>query len=217
VAGRLTPAGSPYEVKAGSVIPCTLIRGINSDLPGDTLCHVRQNVFDTVTGDYLLIPQGTRAIGEYDSATNFGISRVLTVWHRLVFPNGKSIALEGMPGVDLSGYAGYKDRVNQHWGKLTASVILSTIFSAAPVIAAGDVENYQATVDQEIARNVGANINQAGQQIVERSLSVKPTIEIRPGFAVNIFVQKDLPLEPYESTIRGELSLGTHHPTNEGG
>ncbi len=122
-----------------------------------------------------------------------------------------------MPGVDLSGNAGYKDRLNQHWGKLTASVILSTIFSAAPVIAAGDTDKFQSTVSQDIARNVGASINQAGQQIVQRSLSVKPTIEIRPGFAVNIFVQKDLPLEPYESTTGRELSLDSHHPANEGG
>lgn len=199
---------SPYEVKSGSVIPCTLITGINSDLPGSITCHVRQNVFDTVMGKFLLVPQGTRVIGEYDAQVVFGQRRVLVIWHRLIMPNGNSLDLEGMAGVDMSGYSGYADRVNNHWGRLATAVVLSSVFSVAPVVAAGDDDDFNRSTQNELARNLGAKTKEAGEQIIERELTVQPTITIRPGLAINIFVKKDLILSPYEAHLTHEINLG---------
>lgn len=207
VTSRLEKPLSPYEVKTGSVIPCTLITGINSDLPGDITCQVRQNVYDSVTGNHLLVPQGARAIGEYDSQIVFGQRRVLVVWHRLIMPNGMSLDLEGMPGVDMSGYSGYADKVNNHWMRLAGAVVLSSVFAAAPVAVAGNDDNFQRTVQSEIARNVGVKTKDAGDQIVERELTVQPTITIEPGFAINIFVKKDLVLAPYKAHSTNEINL----------
>lgn len=197
--GRLQAPLSPYELKAGAVIPCALITGINSDLPGQITCQVRENVYDTVTGNHLLLPQGTRAVGEYDSAVVYGQNRVLAVWHRLILPNGYSINLEGMEGVDLSGYAGYADRVDHHWKRLVGAVVLSSLFAAAPVAVVGNDggANYHRSLEEEVARNVGDNVQRAGDQLVSKNLNIQPTISIRPGYAINIFVKKDLVLAPY--------------------
>ncbi len=199
---------SPYEVKSGAVIPCTLITGINSDLPGSITCHVRQNVFDTVTGNFLMMPQGTKVIGEYDAQVVFGQRRVLVIWHRLIMPNGNSLDLEGMAGVDMSGYSGYADRVNNHWGRLATAVVLSSVFSVAPVAAAGD-DDFNRSTQNELARNLGAKTKDAGEQIIERELTVQPTITIRPGLAINIFVKKDLILSPYKAHSIHEINLGS--------
>ena len=193
---------SPYEVKAGTIIPTTLITGINSDLPGQIVGQVREHVYDTVTGHYLLVPQGTRIIGQYDSTVAFGQERVLVVWHRLILPNGTSISLEGMPGVDLSGYAGFKDKVNRHWLQLAGGVILSSLLSVAATSSQGNFTNTNVDLTQGFAANVGQDINRAGQKIVEKMLNRQPTLTIAPGFSVNVFVNKDMILEPYNA-IRG--------------
>ncbi|MGE3537364.1 MAG: TrbI/VirB10 family protein [Candidatus Tectimicrobiota bacterium] len=191
---------SPYEVKAGTLIPAVLLTGINADLPGQLLAQVREPVYDTVTGQSLLIPQGTRILGVYDSAVVTGQHRVLVVWSRLMFPNGTSLSLDGMPGVDLAGYAGFKDTVNHHYGPLIGAVALSSLLSLGTRLPFGSVDDSRLlpTLGQDYADQVGSNINRAGQQIVGRQLQQPPTIEIRPGFAVNVFVNADLVLRPYE-------------------
>ncbi|MCP4336045.1 MAG: TrbI/VirB10 family protein [Gammaproteobacteria bacterium] len=208
---RLEAPLSPYELKAGSVIPCALITGINSDLPGSITCQVRENVYDTVTGNHLLLPQGTRAVGEYDSVVVYGQNRVLSVWHRLILPDGHSIGLEGMDGVDLSGYAGYADRVNNHWRRLIGAVVLSSLFTAAPVAVVGNDSSgdFNRTIEDEIARNVGDNIQRAGERIVSKNLNIQPTITISPGYSVNIFVKKDLLLAPYAHKRGETIAVGT--------
>lgn len=155
---------SPYEVKAGTVIPATLITGINSDLPGQIIGQVRNNVYDTVSGNYLLIPQGSKLTGLYDSQIVYGQSRVLVVWQRIIFPNGQSINLEGMPGIDLSGYAGFSDQVNNH----------------------------NPTVNQMLAASLGTNIMNSSNAILQKSLGVQPTLVIRPGYLMNVSVTKDI-------------------------
>jgi len=189
---------SPYEVKAGTLIPAVLLTGINADLPGQLIAQVREPVYDTVTGHYLLIPQGTRILGVYDSAVVAGQNRVLVVWTRLIFPNGTSLSLDGMPGVDLAGYAGFKDRVNNHYGKLIGAVALSSLLSLGTRLPFGSVDDSRLlpTLGQDYADQVGSNINRSGQQIVSRQLQQPPTIEIRPGLAVNVFVNADLVLPP---------------------
>lgn len=194
----LTPI-SEYEVKAGSIIPGVLLTGINSDLPGQITAQVRENVYDTVSGRYLLIPQGTRLIGEYDSKISYGQERVLVVWTRIILPNGNSIALEGMPGVDLSGYAGVGGRVNNHYGKLVAGVVLGSVIGAGAQVAAGGLgaPNVPPSFPQLFVSGAAGNINQAGQQITQKNLNLQPTIEIAPGQKINIFLTKDLILRPF--------------------
>lgn len=183
---------SPHEVKAGSVIPCTLITGLNSDLPGDIVAQVRENVYDTVNGNNILIPQGTRVIGKYDSMVSYGQSRILLVFTRLIMPNGNSVSLEGMPGVDLSGYAGVSDRVNEHWLRLLTGVVLSAVLNAS----AAEVEESDKT---DIYLKEGSrSFSKAGEKIVQRQLDVQPTLTVRPGWNFNVLVQKDMILEPYE-------------------
>lgn len=190
---------SRYEVKAGTIIPSVLITGLNSDLPGQIVAQVRENVYDTVTGRFLLIPQGTRLVGEYDSKVAYGQERALIVWSRLIMPNGNSISLEGMPGVDMSGYAGLKDRVNNHYGKLLAGVVLGSVIGAGAQVATGGQgsPNTPASFSQLAVSGAAQNINQAGQQITQKNLNLQPTIEIRPGMKLNVFVTKDMVLKPY--------------------
>jgi type IV secretion system protein VirB10 len=190
---------SKYEIKAGTIIPSLLITGLNSDLPGQITAQVRENVYDTATGRYLLIPQGTRLVGEYDSKVAYGQERALIVWSRLIMPNGSSISLEGMPGVDMSGYAGLSDRVNNHYGKLLTGVILGSVIGAgAQVATGGQGTAFNAPSFGQLAVSGAAqHINQVGQQITQRNLNLQPTIEIRPGLKLNVFVTKDIILKPY--------------------
>ena len=198
----LTPR-SPYEVKAGTIVPATLITGLNSDLPGEIIGQVRENVYDTVAGIYLLIPQGSRLIATYDSAVAFGQERLLVCWNRLIRPDGVSIALECMPGVDLAGYAGFSDDVDHHWWRIITGVALGTLLSATAQRSQGDVSGFTPTVPQLWASNVGASLNQAGQQITQRNLAIQPTIKVRPGYTVNVLVTKDIVLVPYSQQQGG--------------
>ncbi|HEY0870867.1 MAG TPA: TrbI/VirB10 family protein [Acidothermaceae bacterium] len=193
---------SPYEVKAGTIIPTSLITGINSDLPGQIVGQVRENVYDTVTGNYLLIPQGSRLLATYDSAVTFGQQRVLVCWNRLIRPDGISIGLECMPGVDLSGYAGFADDVDHHWFRIITGVALGTLLSATAQRSQGDVSGYNPTVPQLWAANAGSSVNQAGQAITQKNLSIQPTITVRPGYSVNVLVSKDIVLPPYNRADR---------------
>lgn len=197
VNASLNPAPSPFAVLAGTVIPASLITGINSDLPGELVAQVRENVYDTVSGGYLLIPQGSRLIGLYDSVVAYGQQRVLIAWNRLIMPNGDSIVLEGMPGVDLSGYAGLKDKVNHHFVRLISGVVLSSLLSVGARQSQGNVSGFQPSVDQDFARQIAGDINQTGQEITKKNLEIQPTIEVRPGFSFNVMVHKDLVLKPF--------------------
>jgi type IV secretion system protein VirB10 len=189
---------SPYEVKAGTIIPTTLITGINSDLPGQIIGQVRENVYDTVTGEYLLVPQGSRLVATYDSAVAFGQDRVLVCWNRLIRPDGISISLECMPGVDLAGYSGFADEVDHHWWRILSGVAIGTLLSATAEKSQGNVAGYNPTMPQLWASNAGGAINQAGQQITQKNLAIQPTIRVRPGFSVNVIVTKDIVLLPYK-------------------
>jgi type IV secretion system protein TrbI len=193
----LLPALSPYELKATTIIPATLITGINSDLPGPIIAQVRERVYDTVTGQHLLIPQGTRLLASYDSMVAWGQERVLMCWNRIIMPNGKSINIQCMPAADLAGQAGLTDEVDNHWDRLLAAVGLSTVLSLGTQAAAGDPSGYQPNLAQRAAGNAAGQINSAGQAVVARQINIQPTITVRPGFGVNVIVTKDMILEPY--------------------
>ncbi|MHA7776035.1 TraB/TrbI/VirB10 family type IV secretion system protein [Roseibium sp. M-1] len=188
----MAPA-SPYVLQAGSVIPAALITGIRSDLPGQITAQVTQHVYDSPTGRLLLIPQGTRIIGEYSNDVGFGQRRVLLVWNRLIFPNGRSIVLERQPGADTLGHAGLEDGVDYHWWDLAKAIGLSTLLSVGAELAASDDDR----LVQAIREGAQDTIDDAGQQIVQRQLQVAPTLTIRPGFPVRVIVTRDLVLEPY--------------------
>ena len=196
---RLEKPHSPYIVMAGSIIPATLITGISSDLPGNITAQVRENVFDTVTGKHLLIPQGARINGVYDSRISYAQERVLVVWTRIIFPDGSSLNLEGMPGVDLSGYAGLKDKVDNHWGKLVTGVILSSFLSAAVKVSQGNDIAGERTFRDLAASGAAESVAQVGAKFTDRNLNVQPTLTIRPGEKFNVFVNKDMILSPYRS------------------
>lgn len=189
---------SPYEIKAGSIIPITLITEMNTDLPGYVTAQVRETVYDSRTGRYTLIPQGTRIVGEYDSKVTYGQSRALIVWTRLIFPNGSSISLEGMPGVDLSGAAGYKDLVNNHLFKIATAALFSTVLNVGAKAASGPSTDANPSLAGDLASGAGQAINQVGQRFVQKSMDIQPTIRIRKGTRVNIFVHKDMILVPYK-------------------
>lgn len=188
---------SPYQLMAGTIIPGVLISGINSDLPGKITGQVSQDVYDSVKGAHKLIPVGTKVLGTYDSKIVYGQERVLIIWTRLVFPNGNSISLEGMPGVDLSGYAGLSDQVDNHYGKLITGVLLSSVLGATAQVADGRTFNSADPSYSELAlQGVARNTNQVGQQLTRKNLNIQPTLIIRPGFRFNVFVHKDMVLEP---------------------
>ncbi|MER8443383.1 TrbI/VirB10 family protein [Mesorhizobium sp. M1066] len=192
-ADRVAAPASPNVLQAGAVISAALITGIRSDLPGQITAQVTENIYDSPTGRILLVPQGTRVIGQYDNNVQFGQSRVLLVWNRLIFPNGRSIVLERQPGADAEGYAGLQDGVDYHWWDLAKAAGLSTLLSVGAELATNDDDRLIQAI-----RNGGQDtINDAGQQIVRRQLNIAPTLTIRPGFPVRVIVTRDLILEPY--------------------
>ena len=192
---RLTDPASPYQVMAGTIIPASLITGLNSDLPGTIIAQVTQPVYDTVTGTYLLIPQGARLIGRYDSQVSFGQDRALVVWDRIIFPDGTSIQIAGLPGADQSGFAGLSDRVDNHWGRVFTAAGLATLLGVGTELAFDDEDDGLARAVRDGFQDT---TNQAGQRIVYRNLNIQPTLRVRPGWPLRVIVTRDLILRPYE-------------------
>jgi type IV secretion system protein VirB10 len=193
VADRVMAPDSPYVLQAGAVISAALITGIRSDLPGQITAQVTENIYDSPTGRFLLVPQGTRIIGEYSNDVGFGQRRVLLVWSRLILPNGRSIVLERQPGADTRGFAGLEDGVDYHWWDLAKAAGLSTLLAMGTELAVDDDDR----LIRAIRDGAQDTINDAGQQIIRRQLQVAPTLTIRPGFPVRVIVTRDLVLEPY--------------------
>jgi type IV secretion system protein VirB10 len=157
---------------------------------------VTENVYDSPTGQYLLIPQGARLIGEYNSEVAYAQTRVQLIWTRLILPDGQSIVLDNQPGADTQGYSGLQDGVNNHWGEIFEAALLSTFLSVGAEAGTSDQEN---NLLQAIRSGASDSFNQAGQQVVERELNIQPTLTIRPGLPVRVIVNRDLILEPYQS------------------
>jgi type IV secretion system protein VirB10 len=181
-------------VPAGSIIPAALITGIRSDLPGQITAQVTAPVYGGPSGRTVLIPQGTRLIGEYDSGLRFGERRALFVWTRLILPDGRSITLDREPGADAAGQAGVEDRLDNHWGQLFRAALISTLLSIGSEASTSAEES---TLVQALRRGSADASAQAGQQLVGRSLGIAPTLTIRPGMPVRVIVTRDLVLEPW--------------------
>ena len=190
---------SQWEVKAGTIIPAALITAINSDLPGEVIAQVTEPVYDHETGRTVLIPQGSRLIGQYDSQVAYGQSRALVAWNRIIMPNGRSINIGSMTGADLSGASGLEDRVNGHFWQLAKGIVLSTIFS----VGAASAQDASARSSGELVINSTANgvsneAQEVGQRITERDLNRQPTIQVRAGWPLRVIVNKDMILAPYQ-------------------
>lgn len=196
-------AGQKYEVKTGAVIPGIMVTGINSDLPGNIIAQVSQNVFDTATGNHLLLPQGAKLFGVYDSRVIYGQERVLVAWNRVVFPDGSAVTLGAMPGSDMSGYAGYTDKVDNHYLRIFGSAILMSMISGGMAYTMDTLDNSSGdsdnpTLQNEMGSALAAQLGQATLQLLQKNLNIKPTLEIRPGYQFNVIVTKDLVFQqPY--------------------
>ncbi|MEO1168769.1 MAG: TrbI/VirB10 family protein [Pseudomonadota bacterium] len=194
-AHRLVPPASSHMLTAGSVIAASLLTGLNSDLPGFVTAQVTNHVYDSATGRTLLIPQGSRLIGRYDSVVAFGQDRALIAWQRLLLPDGSSIRLDNLPATDASGQAGLADRVDNHGWRLVRGVALSTLLGVGTELTV-DGESELVRAFRESAQQ---NTSRAGERIVERELDVQPTITVRPGWPLRVIVHRDLVLRPWQA------------------
>ena len=196
--GNLQMPSSPYQVMAGTVIAAALVTGIKADLPGDVIATVTEPVYDTATGKFLLIPQGSRILGRYNSQVSYGQSRVQMVWNRIILPDTSSLTLDNLVGTDPAGYAGVEDEVDRHWGRILAGAALTTLLGVGAELAAP--ENRQDGNRIIIAGRDGLqdSVNQVGQEITRRNMNIQPTLTSRPGLPVRIIVNRDLVLRPYQ-------------------
>jgi type IV secretion system protein VirB10 len=185
---------SPLELKTGAVIPAVMIDGINSDLPGDIIAQVSENVYDTICGCYLLIPQGSKLYGTYQSQITYGQQGVLVVWRRIVYPDGSTLEIENMGGSDQGGYAGFRDQVNNHYTRTFGFGLLTSLFSAAFQLSQPQeqTENGVISPQQTIAAAVGQNMTQLGIDLARKNMQVQPTIIIRNGYRFVVKVNKDI-------------------------
>ncbi|MDH0057563.1 TrbI/VirB10 family protein [Stutzerimonas stutzeri] len=196
--GNLQLPASPYQVMAGTVIAGALVTGIKSDLPGDVIGTVTEPVYDTATGKHLLIPQGSRILGRYNSQVSYGQSRVQVVWNRIILPDTSSLTLDNLVGTDPAGYAGLEDGVDWHWDRVFAGAALTTLLGIGAELAAP--ENRQDGDRIIIAGRDGLqdSVNQVGQEMTRRNMNIQPTLTERPGLPVHIIVNRDLVLRPYQ-------------------
>ncbi|MBP1886561.1 IncP-type conjugal transfer protein TrbI [Sinorhizobium mexicanum] len=185
---------SPYELKRGSVVPATLITGLNSDLPGRITAQVSQNVFDSATGYRLLIPQGAKLLGRYDSKVSFGQERVLAVWTDLIFPNGSTLQIGGMAGTDAEGYGGFKDKVDRHLWRTWSSAALVALIGTGIDMSMPESSTLatQDTASDAARRNFAESFGRVAEQTISKNLNVQPTIRIRPGYRFNVLVDQDI-------------------------
>jgi type IV secretion system protein VirB10 len=194
---------TPYELRAGFVIPAILISGINSELPGQIMAQVSQDVYDTPRSKWKLIPQGSRLVGAYSSDVAYGQARVLVAWQRIVFPDGKAMDIGAMPGADSAGYAGFNDRVNNHYWRTFSSAFLMSAVTAG--IATSQQENTgygRPSFGSAMSEAVGQQLGQVTAQLIAKNLNIAPTLEIRPGYRFNVIVTKDMtfskPYQPFD-------------------
>lgn len=191
---------SPYELRAGFVIPATLISGINSELPGQIMAQVSQDVYDTPLGKYKLVPQGSRLVGSYSSEVIYGQSRILVAWQRIVFPDGKAMDIGAMPGADGAGYAGFHDQVNNHYFRVFASAVLMSGVTAGVALSQPETGNAYSrqTASSAMSEALGQQLGQVIAQLIAKNLNIAPTLDIRPGYRFNVIVVKDMTFsKPY--------------------
>lgn len=194
--GLQTPA-SPYQLMAGTVIAASLVTGLNSDLPGFVIAQVTENIFDSVSGRFLLLPQGSRLIGKYDNVVAFGQERALVVWQRIIMPDGSSVVIDSLPATDTGGYAGLADQVDLHTWQLLKGVALATVLGVGSELVFGG--SGDSDLIRALQLSTQSTTNRAGQRLIERHLNVQPTITVRPGWPLRVIAHKDIILRPYRA------------------
>jgi type IV secretion system protein VirB10 len=187
---------SPYQLLAGTIISASLVTGLNADLPGFVIAQVTEHAYDTVSGRHLLVPQGSRLIGKYDSIVAYAQERALVVWQRIIRPDGSSIVIDNLPATDTAGYAGLADGVDIHTWKLLKGVALATVLGVGSSLAFGSGSG-DSDIIRALRESTGQTTNRAGQRLIERELNVQPTLTVRPGWPLRVIVHKDLVLTPY--------------------
>jgi type IV secretion system protein VirB10 len=187
---------SPYQLLAGTIIAASLVTGLNADLPGFVIAQVTEHVYDTVSGRHLLVPQGSRLIGKYDSVVAYGQERALVVWQRIIRPDGSSMVIDNLPATDTAGYAGLSEAVDLHTWKLLKGVALATVLGVGSSLAFGSGSG-DSDIIRALRESTGQTTNRAGQRLIERELNVQPTLTVRPGWPLRVIVHKDLILTPY--------------------
>ena len=191
------------SIITGSVLPATLITGINSDLPGKIIAQVSQNVYDSPTGRFMLVPQGTKIFGTYESGVVYGQERVLVSWNRLIFPDGKTIDIGSMNGTDQAGYSGMNDLVNNHYLRLFTSSFLLSVISAGITYSQDKYTSNNengTTASSAMAQSFGSQMGNTALQMIQKNMNISPTLEIRPGFKINVMVTKDIIFsKPYQN------------------
>jgi len=198
---RKTKPVSPYVLRVGTIIPAVMLSGINSDLPGMITAQVSLNVRDTATGRHLLIPQGAKLIGTYDNRVAMGQRRVLVAWHRLQFPDASTLELGTMPGADVGGYAGFGAAVDNHYLRIFGNAFLLSMISAGTAVALAETNSDELTAREirraEATEEITEQWAQLGRKMIEKNLTIQPTLIVDPGYQFSVFVNKDLILEPY--------------------
>lgn len=189
---------STFELNVGTIIPATLISGINSDMPGQIIAQVSQNVYDSATGRYLLLPQGAKLYGTYDSRISYGQDRVLTAWTRVNYPDGTKLNIAGMGGMDVEGYSGFSDQVDNHYWKTFGNAMLLGLISGTAQAGISDGDGNDKSTKSAIADGVTQQFAQTGSSLIQKNLDVQPTIKIRGGYSFNIMINKDIVLSPYQ-------------------
>ena len=196
--GNLKMPASPYQVMAGTVIAGALVTGIKSDLPGDVIATVTEPIYDTATGKFLLIPQGSRILGRYNSQVSYGQSRVQVVWNRIILPDTSSLTLDNLAGTDPAGYAGLEDGVDWHWDRVFAGAALTTLLGVGAELTAPENRQDGNRVIIAGQDSLQDSVNQIGQEVTRRNLNIQPTLTERPGLPVRIIINRDLVLRPYQ-------------------
>lgn len=207
ISSKLTAQKSPYTIFAGTFLPATMVSELNSDNSGEIVATVRNNVYDSTTGKYLLIPQGSRLIGTYNHNIAYGQNRLMAGWNRVIYPNGTNFLLRGQPGTDLSGASGFTGDVDNHWmQKFGTSALMGLIFGGMTIATGNQATNpYQLSAGATMASQVGAQMSQAGLQVIQKGVNIPPTIIISAGYKFNILTTADLILKPYVYTQRTEM------------
>lgn len=200
---------TPYLVQAGSIIPAVMISGLNSDISGQIVAQVRENVYDSISGKYLLVPQGSKLVGQFSNQIAYGQDRIAVAWQRVIYPNGYSISLKGIPGSDVAGFSGFYDQVDNHyWRIFGASFVMGVITAGMQYSQNNTNSNVQSggygftnpnpTVGQTVAGSLGQQLGSTGMMITQKNLNIAPTITIRQGYKFTIMMTADVALKPYK-------------------
>lgn len=192
---RLIDPLSPWELKAGTFLPATLLTAIDTGRPGPVIAVVSQDVRDTISGRYRLVPQGARLIGRQEGDSAWGERRAFVIWERLILPDGRSIRLADAPGVDAQGATGVRGRTDRRLVPLgVAAVFAGAITTLGELARGGDRDGRGWVASAGDAASIEAA--RVGGRLIDRELEVRPSIRVAAGAPVRVLITRDLILEP---------------------